>query len=51
MSDLLKMDESMESLSTSDDDEIAALREIVEGTVRNTGEAFFQSLVQHLARR
>ena len=39
----------MESLSTSDDDEIAALREIVEGTVRNTGEAFFQSLVQHLA--
>src|SRR5262249_8443804 len=30
-------------------DEIAALRAIVEGTARNTGAAFFQSLVRHLA--
>ena len=37
------------TLSTAKDDEIAALRAIVEGTARNTGEAFFQSLVQHLA--
>jgi formate hydrogenlyase transcriptional activator len=34
----------------SDDDEIAALRAIVEGTARNTGELFFESLVRHLAR-
>jgi formate hydrogenlyase transcriptional activator len=31
------------------DHEIAALRAIVEGTARSTGEAFFQSLVSHLA--
>jgi formate hydrogenlyase transcriptional activator len=31
------------------DDEISALRAIVEGTARATGEAFFQSLVRHLA--
>src|SRR5258708_15630453 len=30
-------------------DEIAVLRSIVEGTVRGTGEEFFQSLVRHLA--
>jgi formate hydrogenlyase transcriptional activator len=30
-------------------DEVAALRAIVEGTARETGEAFFQSLVRHLA--
>ena len=30
-------------------DEIAALRAIVEGTARSTGEVFFQSLVRHLA--
>ncbi len=35
--------------STPLDDEMAALRAIVEGTARNTGEAFFQSLVGHLA--
>jgi formate hydrogenlyase transcriptional activator len=34
----------------SGDDEIAALRAIVEGTARNTGEVFFESLVRHLAR-
>src|SRR5262245_47612687 len=32
-----------------DSEEIAALRAIVEGTARNTGAAFFQSLVRHLA--
>ncbi|MGO9599074.1 MAG: sigma 54-interacting transcriptional regulator [Isosphaeraceae bacterium] len=35
--------------STPLDDEIAALRAIVEGTARCTGEAFLQSLVSHLA--
>ncbi len=35
--------------STAYDDGIAALRAIVEGTARNTGSAFFESLVQHLA--
>ena len=33
----------------SDDDEIAALRAIVEGTARSTGDVFFKSLVRHLA--
>jgi formate hydrogenlyase transcriptional activator len=33
----------------SDGDEMAALRAIVEGTARDTGEVFFQSLVRHLA--
>ena len=33
-----------------DHDELAALKAIVEGTVRNTGEEFFQSLVRHLSR-
>ena len=37
------------ALSTANDDEIAALRAIVEGTARNTGSAFFESLVEHLA--
>ena len=36
--------------SSADDEEIAALRAIVEGTARNTGEVFFESLVRHLAR-
>src|SRR5208282_436872 len=30
-------------------DDTAALRAIVEGTANTTGEAFFQSLVRHLA--
>ena len=34
----------------ADDQEIAALRAIVEGTARNTGEVFFESLVRHLAQ-
>jgi formate hydrogenlyase transcriptional activator len=33
----------------ANDDEIAALRAIVEGTARSTGSGFFQSLVKHLA--
>ncbi|HKQ50589.1 MAG TPA: sigma 54-interacting transcriptional regulator [Phycisphaerae bacterium] len=32
-----------------DNDEIAALRAIVEGTATNVGQEFFQSLVRHLA--
>src|SRR5258708_34818126 len=35
--------------STSIDEEIVALRAIVEGTARSTGEVFFESLVKHLA--
>ncbi|MBV8314897.1 MAG: hypothetical protein JOZ53_08175, partial [Planctomycetaceae bacterium] len=37
------------AVSTEDCTEIAALRAIVEGTARGTGEVFFQSLVRHLA--
>jgi PAS domain S-box-containing protein len=33
----------------ADNEEIAALRAIVEGTAHSTGEVFFQSLVRHLA--
>lgn len=33
-----------------DSDEIAALRALVEGTARGTGQEFFASLVTHLAR-
>jgi PAS domain S-box-containing protein len=35
--------------TAANDDEIEALRAIVEGTARNTGDVFFQSLVRHLA--
>ncbi len=35
--------------STSINEEIVALRAIVEGTARSTGEVFFESLVRHLA--
>src|SRR6516164_2251985 len=31
-------------------DDVAALRAIVEGTALHTGEAYFESLVRHLAR-
>src|SRR5262245_15708936 len=34
---------------TASRDELAALRAIVEGTARHTGQEFFQSLVRHLA--
>ena len=43
------MDDGVEGPVTSIDDEIAALRAIVEGTARSTGEVFFESLVKHLA--
>jgi GAF domain-containing protein len=36
--------------SPREHDELAALRAIVEGTVRTTGEEFFQSLVRNLSR-
>ena len=39
----------MRATSESIDGEIAALRAIVEGTARSTGEFFFASLVRHLA--
>ncbi len=39
-----------DELSDLTSDEVNALREIVEGTVEGTGEAFFQSLVEHLAK-
>jgi PAS domain S-box-containing protein len=32
------------------DDDVAALRALVEGTARHTGQEFFQSLVRHLAQ-
>jgi PAS domain S-box-containing protein len=36
-------------MSSSNNDEIDALRAIVEGTAQGTGAAFFESLVRHLA--
>lgn len=39
----------MSETSRAKDDEIAALRAIVEGTARGTGGDFFESLVKHLA--
>ena len=38
-----------EPAPVADGDEIAALRAVVDGTARSTGEIFFQSLVRHLA--
>src|SRR5262249_54929822 len=35
--------------SSPDPDEVAALRALVEGTARHTGQELFQSLVRHLA--
>ena len=43
------MDDGVGGPVTSIDDEIVALRTIVEGTARSTGEVFFESLVTHLA--
>jgi PAS domain S-box-containing protein len=37
------------NLDPRTEDELAALRAIVEGTARHTGQEFFQSLVRHLA--
>src|SRR4051794_15618385 len=39
----------MSTEPTPDTAEIAALRAIVEGTARSTGDAFFKSLVKYLA--
>jgi PAS domain S-box-containing protein len=36
--------------TSAPDNELAALRTIVEGTARGTGQAFFDSLVMHLAK-
>ena len=43
------MNDNAESPSAPYDEEIAALRAIVEGTARSTGDVFFESLVRHLA--
>src|SRR5437588_12286242 len=43
------MNETAGTPSPSDDEEMAALRAIVEGTARSTGDIFFESLVRHLA--
>jgi hypothetical protein len=43
------LDEKPPTPDTPSTDELAALRAIVEGTARHTGQEFFQSLVQHLA--
>jgi len=46
---VLRLTRREEEAPAADGDEIAALRAIVEGTARGTGEIFFQSLVRHLA--
>jgi PAS domain S-box-containing protein len=38
-----------DAVSRAEDDEVAALRRIVEGTARATGDEFFRALVRHLA--
>jgi PAS domain S-box-containing protein len=43
------MPDKLTSPETPSKDELAALRAIVEGTARHTGQEFFQSLVRHLA--
>ena len=45
----LTMENGVGVSSPSNDDEIVALRAIVEGTARSTGAVFFESLVSHLA--
>jgi PAS domain S-box-containing protein len=49
IADELMMGDGVRAPSTSLDDEIVALRAIVEGTARSTGAVFFESLVGHLA--
>jgi PAS domain S-box-containing protein len=46
----LRLTRREEEGRAADSDEMAALRAIVEGTARGTGEVFFQSLVRHLAK-
>jgi len=43
------MNDTPTSSDTASKDELVALRAIVEGTARHTGQEFFQSLVRHLA--
>ena len=43
------MNETVTTPDIPSTDELAAMRVIVEGTARNTGQEFFQSLVRHLA--
>ena len=43
------MNDTPTSPDTPTTDELAALRAIVEGTARHTGQEFFESLVRHLA--
>src|SRR5271155_184602 len=45
----LMVEDGMRMLPPTIDDEVAALRAIVEGTARSTGAVFFESLVKHLA--
>src|SRR5262249_74652 len=49
VTDELTMEDGVGVPATSIDDEIVALRAIVEGTARSTGAVFFESLVRHLA--
>ncbi len=46
---VLRLTRREEVAPAAEGDEMAALRAIVEGTARGTGEVFFQSLVRHLA--
>jgi PAS domain S-box-containing protein len=48
-SDEATVEDGTRAASPSIDDEVAALRAIVEGTARSTGRLFFESLVRHLA--
>ena len=47
--EILQLTQQDEQAPAADGDEMAALRAIVEGTARDTGAVFFQSLVRHLA--
>jgi formate hydrogenlyase transcriptional activator len=49
VADWVTHDDALNEAKRANDDEIAALRAIVEGTARNTGTDFFESLVRHLA--
>jgi hypothetical protein len=43
------MNENLLAPEFPSNDELAALRAIVEGTARSTGDEFFRTLVRHLA--
>jgi PAS domain S-box-containing protein len=46
--EVLRLTQRDEQAPAADGDEMAALRAIVEGTARDTGQVFFRSLVRHL---